>query len=254
MIRVRGVTVYYGSFKALNTVDVEVEAGEVLALIGPNGSGKTTLLKTMCGILNPKLGAVYLDGKEVHRIPKMELSKIIGYAPQRLEVNFAMPVLDFVLTGRRAYASWDYSREDYNISLKALKMLRADHLITRRLDQLSGGELQRVVIARALASEPKVLLLDEPTSSLDPKHQIEILETLRSLSRNFSTTVIMSLHDLTHAYRYADKTLILKDGQVFAAGRTSDVIREDILEPVYGVKLKVLKEFRAVLPEDPHVL
>ncbi|ABL78823.1 ABC transporter ATP-binding protein [Thermofilum pendens] len=247
LLKVLGVTVYYGDFKALGGVSFDVERGEILSIIGPNGSGKTTLLRAIDGILRPRLGAVYLDGREIAGMERREIARIIGYSPQRVDVQSYVTVLDFVLTGRRPYASWDYSESDYRKAVEALRAVNASHLAARRLDQLSGGEFRRVVIARALAGEPDVLLLDEPTNDLDPKHQVEILSAIRRLASGRGVAVVMCLHDLTHAYRYSDKILAMKDGSVYAFGRPEDVMREDLLREVYGVSLKVLPEHRAVI-------
>ncbi|PLJ77026.1 ABC transporter ATP-binding protein [Infirmifilum sp. SLHALR2] len=244
-IRVVGVTVRYGSVEALRNVTLSVDSGEVASLVGPNGSGKTTLLKTLDGILRRFTGAVYLDGRDVRRIGQREIAKVVGYVPQRLE-NFApITVYDFVLTGRRPHVDGLPKREDHEAVEEALKLTGASSLRDRPITTLSGGELQRVLIARALAARPKVLLLDEPTANLDPKYQLEVLRILRSLAKS-GLCVIMALHDLTHAYRYSEKVVMLKKGVVYAAGRPEEVITEENISRVYGVKAFVHRDIRAV--------
>ena len=246
IIRVRGVSVYYGEYPALRGVELDVERGELLAVIGPNGSGKTTLLRTIVSVLKPRLGTVYLDGRELRSYSKKELARRLGYVPQNLAPQRFLTVLEFVLTGRRPYISFDYTSRDYEKAQEALKKVDALHLAGRPLDALSGGELQRVIIARALAGEPEVLVVDEPTSNLDPKYQVEIMSLLKKLSAG-GMTVVASMHDLTQAYRYADKVVALKQGRVYACGRPEEVITEENIEQIYGVKARVLPEYRAVI-------
>ena len=246
-IRVIDVWVYYGGYRALGGVSLEIAPGDVVAVLGPNGSGKTTLLKTIDGILRPARGSVYIDGRDLHSYVQRELAKILAYVPQRIEVSTHMTVLDFVLTGRRPYANFGYSRVDIERAVDALRSTNAEHLIYRSLNQLSGGELQRVVIARALVSEPRVLLLDEPTASLDPRYQIEVLTMVKRLSREKGIAVLMALHDLTHAYRYSDKVLMLRGGEMVAAGPPDEILTPENIERVFDVKVMVLRDLKAVI-------
>lgn len=247
VIRVIDVWVYYGGFRALGGVSLEVAPGDVVAVVGPNGSGKTTLLKTVDRILRPARGSIYIDGRDVYSYVQRELAKIIAYVPQRIEVFMYMTVLDFVLTGRRPYTNLSYSRVDVDRAVDALRSTNAEHLIYRRLNQLSGGELQRVVIARALASEPRVLLLDEPTANLDPRHQIEVLTMIRRLSRERGIAVLMAIHDLTHAYRFSDKVVMIRGGEIVAAGTPDEILTPENIERVFDVKATVLRDLRAVI-------
>lgn len=246
IISVLDVEVRYRSLKALDGVTFEIGKGEVASIIGPNGSGKTTLLKTIDGILRPYRGSVYVDMKNVERIPRRELAKLVGYVPQIATVWQGIKVIDFVITGRRPHIKISPVSRDVDIALEKLRIVEAEHLADRDLNELSGGELQRVLIARALASEPNILLLDEPTSNLDIKYQREILEIIRGLSKKGITT-IMTLHDLIHAYRYSDKVVMIRDGRVFAVGRPDEVLTEESIERVYGVKVLVLRELKAVV-------
>ncbi|MCS7108290.1 MAG: ABC transporter ATP-binding protein [Sulfolobales archaeon] len=248
-IKVLGIEVKYKSLNVLDDLSFEVAEGEVTSIIGPNGSGKTTLLKTVDGILKPYRGSVYVDMKEVCRIPKKELAKLVGYVPQLVNLQQGIKVIDFVLTGRRPYVDLLPTKRDVDVALSKLRMVRADHLVGRDLNELSSGELQRVMIARALTSEPKVLLLDEPTSNLDLRFQVEVLGIVRELSK-IGMTTLMALHDLTHAYRYSNKIIMINNGKIFAVGRPEEVLTEENIERVYGVKARVIQDVKAVITLD----
>lgn len=247
VVRVADLSISYGGHRALNGVTLEILPREVVSVVGPNGSGKTTLLKAVEGILSPSGGSVYVDGRDVKRYVRRELAKLLGYVPQRIDLAAGMAVLDFVLTGRRPYAELGYGKVDIDRALEALRAVEAEHLALRRLNQLSGGELQRVVIARALAAEPRVLLLDEPTSNLDPRYQVEVLRLVRSLAKERGLAVVMTLHDLTHAYRYSDKIVMLKNGAVVAVGPPEEVLKPENIEKVFGVRATVLSDLKAVI-------
>ncbi|MEM1644780.1 MAG: ABC transporter ATP-binding protein [Ignisphaera sp.] len=249
IVKVVGISVYYGSHRALNNVFFEVTPGEVVSIIGPNGSGKTTLLKTIDGVLRPLKGSIYINGKNIHNYIRRELAKIVGYVPQRIDVTTYLTVLDFVLTGRRPYAILNYSKKDLDKAIEVLKLVKADQLMHRRLNHLSGGELQRIVIARALVAEPRVLLLDEPTANLDPKYQVEVLKLIRILAKERKVAVLMAIHDLTHAYRFSDKIIMLKDGDIVALGKPEEVLTNENIKKVFEVKAVVDNKLKAVIIE-----
>jgi len=248
IIRVLDVEVRYGSVKALESVSLEVEEGDILAVLGPNGSGKTTLLKTIDAIVKPVKGSIYVDGKSIEEISRRELAKIVSFVPQRINIYQGVKVVDFVLTGRRPHIGIAPTRRDVEIALNNLRLVEAEHLVLRDITELSGGELQRILIARALASEPRILLLDEPTANLDMKYQVAVLELVKRLTREKKLTVIMALHDLTQAYRYSTKAILLNQGKIVALGETIEVIREETIENIYGVKVKILRDIKAVTP------
>jgi iron complex transport system ATP-binding protein len=246
-IEVRDVKVRYRSVKALDGVSLSVRSGEVLSIIGPNGAGKSTLLKVIDGVLKPHVGTVLVDKTPILRLKQKEVARKMGYVPQRLRATGMLTVHDFVMTGRRPHVSFAPTKEDEGKVYEALKVVGLSEFTDRALEELSGGELQRAVIARALAGEPEVLLLDEPTSNLDLKHQLEVLNLVRSLSRS-GLTVIMALHDLTQAYRASDKVLLLNSGKVVAAGGPDEVLRSDLISRVYGVPVLIIKDHRVVVP------
>jgi len=247
IIKIDNIHVYYDSLKVLEGVSIEINEGDIVSVLGPNGSGKTTLLKTLDAILKPYKGSIYIDMKNILDVPRRELAKIIGYVPQTIAFYPGLKVIDFVITGRRPYIEFSPTKKDFEIIYKVLKEVDIEHLADRYLSQLSGGELQRVLIARALAAQPKILLLDEPTSNLDIRYQIEVLELIKRLSRE-NTTVVMAIHDLTQAYRYSDKVILLKNGKIFSMGRPEDVLTPKNIEMVYGVKVTVLSSEKAVIP------
>ena len=229
----------YNSIAALKNVKLELCLNEVLSIVGPNGSGKTTLLKCIDRILKPSQGAVLVDGRDVANIGLGELSKIIGYVPQSSTSTFPFTVFDMVLMGRKPYIQWSVGERDKEIVAEILTFLGISKLAARYFNELSGGEQQKVIVARALAQQPQILLLDEPTSNLDIKHQLEVLNIVKDLTRSRQLSVIMAMHDLNLASRFSDKMIMLKHGSIFAVGTSKSVLTEENIESVYGVKSHV---------------
>ncbi|MCX8153422.1 MAG: ABC transporter ATP-binding protein [Candidatus Bathyarchaeota archaeon] len=229
----------YASIQVLKEIEFTIGAGEILSIVGPNGSGKSTLLRCINRILKTRQNTVLIDGKDINKLNLKELSKIMGYVPQSSVCTFPFTVFDVVLMGRKPYIHWSLSERDYEIVAETLDFLGIKELAMRHFNELSGGEQQKVIIARALAQEPQVLLLDEPTSSLDIKHQLEILLILQYLAQSRHCTVIMALHDLNLASRFSDRILMLKKGCIFAAGTPEIVLTEDNIAAVYGIKARV---------------
>ena len=211
----------------------------MLSIVGPNGSGKSTLLKCINRILKTKQNTVLIDGKDASKLNLKELSKIMGYVPQSSTSTFPFTVFDVVLMGRKPYIHWNISERDNEIVAEMLDFLGIGDLAMRHFNELSGGEQQKVIIARALAQQPQLLLLDEPTSSLDIKHQLEILCMLKSLTQSKERSVIVSMHDLNLASRFSDRMLMLKQGCIYAVGTPEDVLTEENIEAVYGIKASV---------------
>jgi len=248
LIRIQGVEVRYNSVKALDDISMDVDEGEIVAVLGPNGSGKTTLLKTIDGILKPVKGSVYIDSKNVLQMGRREAAKLVSFVPQHINMVQGVKVIDFVVTGRKPHIDLAPTTRDIELVLKYLRYVDAEHLADKDIMELSGGEFQRILIARALVAEPRIILLDEPTANLDIKYQIAILNLIAKLSKEKKLTVVMSLHDLTQAYRYAEKAIFLNNGRVHAMGKIEEVMNEEVIEIVYGVKAKVMPNLRAVIP------
>lgn len=229
----------YAGTQVLKDIELEVGLGEMLSIVGPNGSGKSTLLKCTNRILKIKQNVVLIDGEDTSKLDLKELSKIMGYVPQSSTSTFPFTVFDVVLMGRKPYINWSLSDRDSEIVAEILDFLGIGELCMRHFNELSGGEQQKVIIARALAQQPEILLLDEPTSSLDIKHQLEILCMLKGLTQSKERSVIVSIHDLNLASRFSDKILMLKKGTIYAVGTPEDVLTEENIESVYGIKAKV---------------
>jgi len=227
----------YNSHAVLRNIKFEVARGELLAILGPNGVGKTTLLKCMNAILSPHGGTVLVGGEDVSFLNSIEIARRIGYVAQRSEAA-RLTAFDAILLGRRPHISWRVTQKDLAIVNAAINRLNLQTLAMRYIDQMSGGELQKVSIARALVQEPQLLLLDEPTSSLDLKNQIQILKLIRQVVKGHAIAAVMTMHNLNMALRFADKYLFLKDGAIYAAGSVKDVEAETIAA-VYGVPVEI---------------
>lgn len=237
ILEVDGVEFQYKSKDVLKDIKFALKRNEILSILGPNGVGKTTLLKCMNAILKPKRGTVLIEEEDVLKLEQIEIARRLGYVPQRCEPA-RLTAFDAVLLGRMPHMKWNIKTEDVMIVENTIKKLHLEEIALRYIDELSGGELQKVGIARAIAQNPKLLLLDEPTSSLDLKNQLEILDTVRDVVRNENVSAIMTMHDLNLAFRYSDKFLFLKNGTIFAAG-SMDEITPDIISEVYGVPVTI---------------
>ncbi|MCL2862754.1 MAG: ABC transporter ATP-binding protein [Methanimicrococcus sp.] len=248
ILQVNGVHFRYKSRKVLNDINFSVNKGEILAIMGPNGVGKSTLLKCMDMILKPSVGAVLVDSADISKMPKQEIAKNIGYVAQRGDVS-RMTVFDAVLLGRKPHIGLTVSENDYKIVDAALKRFGLEDMQLRSIDELSGGELQKVCICRAIAQEPGVLLLDEPTSSLDLHNQLEILNIIKNVTAGHNTATVLTMHDMNLALRFADKFVFMKDGEIRDACNAQGVTPE-IIENIYGVKvhLEYFKGMPYVIP------
>jgi iron complex transport system ATP-binding protein len=235
------LTVSYGSTTALQGIDGSVRDGEWLGLIGPNGAGKTTLLSAIARLL-PFSGSVVVCGRPAERLTRRELARLIAYVPQRPLLPPDMSVTDYVLLGRTAHIGFlrAETAEDRRVCAAAIDRLQLGDVANRMLGAMSGGELQRVVLARALAQEAPVLLLDEPTSALDFGRRMEALELIDDVRRERSLTVLSAIHDLTLAGQFADRLVLLADGRIAASGPARDVLRDDVLAGHFGAGVQVL--------------
>ncbi|MFL5626242.1 MAG: ABC transporter ATP-binding protein [Ktedonobacteraceae bacterium] len=240
LLKVDGVTFGYGRQPLLYDMHLQVQAGEMIGLLGPNGSGKTTLLRLLSGVFRPQQGKVFLEGRDLQQWGRRGAAQRIAVVPQELHMPFAFTVEQMVSLGRTPFVNFlgSQSKDDHDIIEDALQATGVDALAERIFNQLSGGERQRVMIAMALAQQPKLLLLDEPTSHLDIKYQIETLELVQRLNRQRGVTVIAAMHDLNLAARYFSRLLLFQRGIVADAG-PAEVLEPGLLSRVYGVNVQV---------------
>lgn len=243
-LNVENLTLGYGDRTVIDSLDLVVPAGKVTAIIGANACGKSTLLRSMSRLLAPRSGHVLLDGKAVHSIPAKQLARTLGLLPQSPIAPEGITVADLVGRGRHPhqgiFARW--SKDDDAAVAAALDATETAALADRAVDELSGGQRQRVWIAMALAQQTDLLLLDEPTTFLDVSHQIEVLDLLTDLNRARGTTIVMVLHDLNLAARYADHLVAVADGKLHAAGRPEDVLTEATVRTVFGMDNMVITD------------
>jgi iron complex transport system ATP-binding protein len=237
ILRLDDVGFNYASRKVLDGISFVLKSNEIVALLGPNGVGKTTLLKCINGLLKIRGGAIFVDGESLAGLGSREIARRIGYVAQRNE-SARLTVFDAVLLGRRPHMGYRVTEKDTKIVDSVLGRLELASLSLRYTDELSGGELQKVCLARALVQEPRLLLLDEPTSSLDLKNQVEILGLIREVSASHDVSVIMSVHDLNMAVHFADRFIFLKDNVIYAVCDKSG-ITENIIREVYGVPIAI---------------
>jgi iron complex transport system ATP-binding protein len=234
----------YGDRTVIEGLDLEVPPGRVTAIVGANACGKSTLLRSMSRLLAPRTGHVLLDGKEVHRMPAKQLARTMGLLPQSPIAPEGITVSDLVGRGRHPHQGifTRWSAADDAAVADALDATDTAGLADRPVDELSGGQRQRVWIAMALAQQTELLLLDEPTTFLDVSHQVEVLDLLTDLNRRRGTTIVMVLHDLNLAARYADHLVALAGGRVHAAGDPAAVLTEEVVRTVFGLDSRVIPD------------
>ncbi|MFA5414930.1 MAG: ABC transporter ATP-binding protein [Methanoregula sp.] len=236
-LNISNLAVAYDKTPIIKSISFSAAAGEVVGIIGPNGCGKSTLIKTLAGINVPSEGTVCLDNLDLFTLPKIDMAKRVGYVPQDFRQMASITVLDTVTIGRRPHVSWALSKKDFEIINDAMKSMAILPLAGKRLDELSGGERQKVFIARALAQQPTLYLFDEPTSALDIRHQISVFRLIRSLAHAGGATVLVVVHDLNFAQYFADRIVLLKDGKIVAEGPPVEVMTRDRLRFMYGVEM-----------------
>ncbi len=229
----------YGDKTVIDGISFELKAGSLISVLGPNGSGKSTLIRTVCGIMKPWSGSISVDGKDISDMEPKELSRNLGYVPQRYMQTDYLKVFDAVLIGRAPYMSWSFSKEDFEHAENAMMRMEVMDLADRYVNDLSGGQMQKIIIARALAQNPGYFILDEPTSALDLKNQMVALRTVKDIVSEGRSGALVAMHDLNLAMRFSDETIMLKDGKVYAMGRPEDVITEESIRDVYGVSSEV---------------
>lgn len=249
LMNVEEISFNYGTTEILRNVKFDLNEPNLTCIIGPNGVGKTTLARCVNRLLRPKCGKVVLSGVDTKDMTLRELAIHMGYVPNASGDTFPMSVVDTVLMGRHPRGGWTPSDKDLQIVEDTIKIMGLEEYAMRDFNELSAGQHQKVMIARGLAQEPEVLILDEPTSNLDVRHQIEVMELLHDLSREKKILVLMVCHDLNITARYADRIIMMYDGGVFSDGTAKEVMTEENIMKVYGVRTKVID-----VEGRPHVI
>ena len=244
MLEIKGISCGYGKRIILHDVGFEVLKGEFVGVIGPNGSGKTTLMRAINGFLPLTRGAILLEGKGIQRIIRRDLATKVAVVTQAPEGVPPFSVEEFVLLGRIPH--WGRlqlleTKQDVEVAERVMVLTGIDHLRSRRMRELSGGERQLVFVARALAQEPHLLFLDEPTAHLDIGHQVQIMDLLRQLNRERSLTIVVVLHDLTLASLYCERLILLHEGRLHRIGLPTDVLTEGVIAEVYRTAVTVME-------------
>jgi iron complex transport system ATP-binding protein len=241
MINLRSVSFRYHQNWVLQDISFRIEKGEFIGVIGPNGSGKSTLLKTLCRLLSPQKGEILLDLVPLKGMDQMDIARKIAVVSQEAYSLFPFRVIEMVLMGRSPYLGhlMFEGAKDLEIAKKAMDWTEILPISERSIDELSGGERKRVFIARALAQEPEVILLDEPTANLDIHHQVDFLELILNLNREKGLTIVMASHDLNIASEYCDRLILLREGRIYKIGPPREVITRENIEEVYGCKVWV---------------
>lgn len=252
------LTLAYGDRTIVDGLDLAVPSGRITAIVGANGCGKSTLLRALARLLPPRTGRVLLDGKELHSRPSKEVARTLGLLPQSPIAPEGIAVADLVGRGRHPHQKLlsRWSERDYQVVAQSLAATGMTDFADRSVDELSGGQRQRVWIAMALAQETDILLLDEPTTFLDVAHQVEVLDLLTDLNRDRGTTIVMVLHDMNLAARYADHLFALRSGRVVASGPPNDVMTSDLIREVFDLDALVVPDpvsgSPIVLPRGRH--
>lgn len=244
-LTVSGIDFSYDSAPILRSVGLDLEKGQILGIIGPNGSGKTTMIKCINRILTPSRGAILLNGEDVMKMRIRDVAKHMGYVPQNSTNEFSAPtVFEVVMMGRRPHsAGWQSSASDEEIVWNSLRELGVEDLASRPFNRISSGQTQRVLMARAICQNAEILLLDEPTSNLDIRYQIEVMDIIRGLADNKGMGVCAIIHDMDIAMKYCDKIVLLDKGRVIAAGMAEDVLTPENIDMVYGIKIAIDRNY-----------
>lgn len=241
MLEIKDLTFAYDTTVVLEDISINSSSGEFIGIIGPNGAGKSTLIKIIDGILKVEEGEVIIDGREISSITRRELAKTIAYLPQESKFAFDYTVKEVVMMGRFPYLKgvWTYAATDYSIVHEMMNLMEIDRFQARQFNALSGGEKQRVLIASALAQQPKIILLDEPTNALDLHHQIAIYQIFKKLQQDQNLTIIVVTHDINLAAQFCDRMIMIGNGRVISDGRPEKVLQFQLLQDTFGVNVYI---------------
>ena len=239
MLSVSNLNFQYGKTKVLHEVSFDIEDNAIVSILGPNGAGKTTLLRCLCNFHRPSEGCMTIDGNNMTDLPIREMAKYIGYVPQRSRAS-RTTVFDSILIGRRLFIKWSVTKKDIDLVWEIMDALNMRSLDLRFADEISGGEFQKAQIARAIVQEPRVLIMDEPTSNLDIANQHRTMHMICDLVRSKSISTVMTMHDINLAANFSDKLLFMKDGRIVSYG-DKWMINEDLVKEVYGIDVDVIE-------------
>ena len=246
-ISVNNVCFDYSGVNVLHDVCFTVGDNDFVGILGPNGSGKSTLIKCINRILRVKRGEILIDGRNVNSFDSRELARLVSYVPQYTNNNNTSTVYEILELGRCPYINWKLKSSDREAIDRVIEDFRLQAFVKKQFSQLSGGEQQKIKIARALVQEPQVLLLDEPTNNLDLRHQVEALSLLSDIVKNRGITAIMAIHDLSLAARFSLSVLLLSKGRIVAGGAPEDVINQQNVREVYGIDVEIVKHKESIL-------
>ena len=249
MVNVNDLEFSYGKDKILDKTTLDIFKGELISVVGPNGTGKSTFIRCINGLLKAQKGRIRINQADIRNLSRPQIAKRVSYVPQNSSSVFNLKVFDMVSFGRRPYNSFRIKREDRIKVLKALNILHIEHLAMRNYNHLSGGQQQKVIIARALAQETGIILLDEPISNLDIRHQLEVMDTLRALVDKAGVSILMVVHDLNIAAQYSDRIVIMNEGRIVAAGKPEEVITKENIAAIYGVDAEI-----TTVKNKPHII
>ena len=237
----------YSEVNVLNDICLTVNDGDFISILGPNGSGKSTLIKCINRILKVKHGEIFLDDRNVKSLDARQLARLVSYVPQHTNNKNTSTVYEILEMGRCPYINWRLKEADREAVDKVIEDFRLQKFVKKPFSELSGGEQQKIKIARALVQEPQVLLLDEPTNNLDLKHQVEVLSLLSDIVKTRGITAIMAIHDLNLAARFSLSVMLLSNGRIVDSGKPVDVINEQNIKKVYGVDVEIVNHKGALL-------
>ena len=250
MLEVKGIHYSYGDSEVLKDATLQVNRCEIVAMVGPNGSGKSTLLKIINGILKPSKGTIKWDGTDLTHLSPNAISRLIATVPQDKLIPDGFTTFDLVMMGRMPYLGlWrGENSHDFEIASYAMRSTHTIHLASKRLNTLSGGEQQRAFLAMALAQETQLLLLDEPTASLDLAYQVALMNTITKVKAEKNSAVLTAIHDINIAAQYCDRILMLKHGRIWKEGTPSEILTQNNIYDVYGARVQIIDHPESGLP------